>query len=349
VPLLWVAAPVATTSTDRISLTSFRERLDRVGVDLEVLARDAGIAPQQLLAHDGTLRTAEYFALFRALERQGGADVGLRLAARADSFSLAGHAALSSPTLGEGLARLSRYKRLTCPEEITIVVARDEARIRLEWLLADDDPPAPLVDTVFAGIVELARHGTGTALGPLRIELARERAQAAVLRRHFGCEIVFDAPIDQLVFPASSLSLPLVTADTRLLAAIDPKLESALGLTGRARGFVDQVRVAVCHRMTGERPTVARIAKDLALSARTLQRRLQDDGTSYQEVLDDVRLRTARRLLSRTRLRAEEIAFLLGFDEFNSFTRAFRTWEGVSPNGWRARRPVRARQQEAIV
>jgi AraC-like DNA-binding protein len=337
---------MATTSADRISTSTLRTRLERIGVDLEVLAHEAGIAPQQLSAPDGALRTADYFALFRALERQAGGDVGLRLGARADELTLAGRAALCSATLGEGLARLARYKRLTCPEEITIAVVHDEGRVRLEWLLADEDPPAPLVDTVFAGIVELARHGTRTRLVPVRMELARERAHAAALRRHFGCEIVFNAPIDQLVFPASSLVLPLLTADTRLLATIDPKLDAALGLKGRARSLIDQVRVAVCHRMTGERPSVARIAKDLATSPRTLQRRLQEDGTSYQQVLDDVRLRTARRLLSRTRLRAEEIAFLLGFDEFNSFTRAFRTWEGVSPNDWRARRPARAPQQE---
>lgn len=337
---------MATTSADRISTSSLLPRIQRLGVDLAALAREARIAPEQLTGSDGALRTAEYFALSRALERQAGGDVGLRLAAWSESVTLAQQAALSSATLGEALGRLSRYKRLTCPEEITVVVARDEARIRLEWLLADDDPPASLVDAVFAGIVELARRGTGMPLVPRRVELARERAHAAALRRHFGCEIVFDAPIDQLVFPVSTFALPLVTADPNLLRVIDPKLEAALGVTRRPRTLLERVRVAICQRMTGERPSVARVAKDLALSARTLQRRLQDDGSSYQEVLDDVRLRTARRLLSRTRLRPEEIAFLLGFDEVNSFTRAFRTWEGVSPNGWRSRRPARVTSQE---
>jgi AraC-like DNA-binding protein len=72
------------------------------------------------------------------------------------------------------------------------------------------------------------------------------------------------------------------------------------------------------------------------MSSRTLQRRLGELGTSYQQILDDVRRRSARRLLSRTDLATSEVAFLLGFEEMNSFTRAFHAWEGTSPAQWRA-------------
>ena len=72
------------------------------------------------------------------------------------------------------------------------------------------------------------------------------------------------------------------------------------------------------------------------MSARTLQRRLGELGTSYQQVLDDVRRRSARRLLANTDLATSEVAFLLGFEEMNSFTRAFHVWEGTSPGKWRA-------------
>src|SRR5207237_2933157 len=132
----------------------------------------------------------------------------------------------------------------------------------------------------------------------------------------------------------SSVEAPARTADEKALAECDPGLERTLRTTGKTRSLADEVRVATSRAMTGERPSIARVAKMLSLSSRTLQRRLREEGLGYQALLDDVRLRTAQRLLARTRLRAEEIAFLLGFDEFNSFTRAFRTWQGVSPNGW---------------
>jgi AraC-like DNA-binding protein len=74
------------------------------------------------------------------------------------------------------------------------------------------------------------------------------------------------------------------------------------------------------------------------MSPRTLQRRLEQLGTSYQRLLDDVRRDTARRLLVDTDLDAGEVAFFLGFEELNSFTRAFHAWEGVTPKRWRESR-----------
>ena len=83
------------------------------------------------------------------------------------------------------------------------------------------------------------------------------------------------------------------------------------------------------------------------MSPRTLQRRLEELGTSYQELLDDVRRRSARRLLANTDLDAGEVAFLLGFEELNSFTRAFHAWEGTTPTRWRAT-PRRITKEELI-
>ena len=89
--------------------------------------------------------------------------------------------ALHSPTLGEGLAKLARYKRLVCPEKITIDIVRREARLRFEWLLAESNPPPVLTDAMFAGIVSLAQRGAGEAVRPLRLELTRRRAHEAML------------------------------------------------------------------------------------------------------------------------------------------------------------------------
>jgi AraC-like DNA-binding protein len=87
--------------------------------------------------------------------------------------------------------------------------------------------------------------------------------------------------------------------------------------------------------MTGERPSVDKVAREMRMSPRTLQRRLGELGSSYQVLLDDVRRDASRRLLATTDLDAAEIAFLLGFEELNSFGRAFHAWEGATPLQWR--------------
>jgi len=115
-----------------------------------------------------------------------------------------------------------------------------------------------------------------------------------------------------------------------------PGLEAALEDTGSARTLADDVRAALRQTICGERPAVEKVARSLGMSPRTLQRRLGELGTTYQKLLDEVRHRSARRLLANTDLAAAEVAFLLGFEELNSFTRAFHSWEGTTPMKWRA-------------
>jgi AraC-like DNA-binding protein len=173
-------------------------------------------------------------------------------------------------------------------------------------------------------------------LHPRRIELTRRRANEEMLRKHFACDIRFDAPFDVVVFEEAALALPFVTGSAQVLAALEPGLEAALRDEGASPTLLDDVRSTLGQRICGERPAVDKVAKALGMSARTLQRRLGELGTSYQQVLDDVRRRSARRLLANTDLATSEVAFLLGFEEMNSFTRAFHAWEGTSPGKWRA-------------
>ena len=99
--------------------------------------------------------------------------------------------------------------------------------------------------------------------------------------------------------------------------------------------FVDRVRLAIQQELAGCRPTVEDIADALHISSRTLQRRLQNQGSSFQRVLEDARHRLARRYLNNSLLELNEAAYLLGYEDANSFVRAFRTWEGVPPARWR--------------
>ena len=166
------------------------ERFARLGVDVDELLRRAEIPRSRFGVEKPQGTTSELFALWHAAGELGGESLGLR----AGSETLPHHqtiatlAALHSPTLGEGFAKLARYKRLVCPEEITIDVRRGEARLRFEWLLADSDPPPMLMAGVFAGVVSLAQRGTRKPIRPRRIELTRRRAHEASLRKHFGCD-----------------------------------------------------------------------------------------------------------------------------------------------------------------
>ena len=334
-----------TAPIDLVSVSAaLLERLAALGVRVPEAIRRAGLVAARFEAPRARLTTREFFAFWSAVEQEvpaGARDLGLVLGAQALAlrYDVGSMAALHAPNLGDALKKLGRYKRLVCPEQVEVEVARTEASIRFHWILADADMPRLLVDATFASLVALARRGTGTPVVPLRVELARRRSDAALLAAHFGCEVSFAAPFDRIVFSEATLALPFVTRDADALAVVIPGLESALGEVRGTRTLRDEVRVAIARHLCGERPAVEKIARVLGVSPRTLQRRLGEEGTSYQEQLDEVRQKTARRLLANTDLDAVEVAFFLGFEEPNSFARAFRGWEGTSPGRFREASP----------
>lgn len=320
--------------------TGLLDRLAALGVRPEQVCRRAGLAASRFESSRARLTTREFFAFWRAVEdeTEKARDLGLMLGSQAlvHRYSVAMMAAIHASNLAEALNTLARYKRLTCPEHVEVEIARGEANIRFHWILADTEVPRLLVDSTFAAFVALARSGTGTPVAPRRIELARRPADVRMLADHFGCDLRFAAPFDRLVFDESALALPFVTHDEQALTTLVPGLEAALVGRSETRSFCDEVRVAIVrHICSGGRPTVEKVARRLRLSPRTLQRRLEEEKTSYQEQLAEVRQRTARRLLANTDLDTVEVAFLLGFEEPNSFARAFRSWEGMTPIRWR--------------
>jgi len=317
-------------------------RLEELGVPLDRVRERAGLAlGAPLPAPLTSLSTEAFFALWRAIddvaERR---DLGLFVGSEAPvrGYSVASAAALHAPTLGAALETLAKYKRITCPESVERVVRGTEASVRFHWILATTEVPRLLVDSTFASFAALARHGTNGTVAPLRIELARRAADGTMLRAHFGCRVDFGAPFDRIVFDARALGAPFVTADAEAFSRVVPGLEARLVGRSRTPTLRDDVRVAIARDMSsGARPTVHDVARRLRLSPRTLQRRLGEERTSYQEQLDEVRRVSARRLLANTELAPIDIAFLLGFEEPNSFARAFRTWERATPLQWRSR------------
>jgi AraC-like DNA-binding protein len=106
--------------------------------------------------------------------------------------------------------------------------------------------------------------------------------------------------------------------------------------------FVERIRIAIQQKLTGRRPNVEDIADALHISSRTLQRRLQDQGSSFQRVLEEARHQLARHYLNNSVLELNEAAYLLGYQDGNSFVRAFRNWEGVPPSRWREQQRAKA-------
>ena len=313
-------------------------KLEELGVSVSAVLRRAGL-PQDIFQQTRVLvSTEELFALWRAIgEVSTDPAIGLKLGSetRTERFHPSGIAALSTANFGAAIDHMARYKQLTCPEEMLQQTTGDEWRLRFRWLLAVDIEPSVLTEYCFAWVLTIARHGTGKQLSPVRIEFIQPRSDVRTLEKHFGCPIVCGAPQNTIIFRSTDAECPFITRNTELLAMLAPQFDEELKRCHEQDSFTELVRGAIQESLTGHRPTIEEIARRLHMSSRTLQRRLQDAGSSYQRVLDEARHQMACRYLRNSVLELNEAAYLLGYEDAGSFVRAFRAWEGVPPGHWR--------------
>jgi len=328
----------------RFSGSNF-SKLEELGVRASAVLRRAGLPQGYVNQPRVLLTTEELFALWRAVgEVSTNPAIGLLLGTetRIERFHPVSLAALSTENFGAAVDRMARYKQLTCPEEILQKMDDEEWSIQFRWLLADELEPPVLIECAFAWVLSIARCGTGTRLSPLRVEFVQPRAHAKTIERHFGCPVVCGGPRNAIVFRAADAQRAFVTRNAELLGMLAPQFEEELKLENGDENFLERVRVAIQQKLTGQRPTIEDIADALHVSPRTLQRRLQDEGSSFQRVLEEARHQLARHYLNNSVLELNEAAYLLGYEDGNSFVRAFRTWEGVPPARWREQQRARA-------
>lgn len=284
------------------------------------------------------LSTEEFFALHRGIaDATTDPAIGLKLGAeeRIERYDPVKLAALSARSFRDAVERSSRYKRLTCPEEIRLVVRGDECAVQFIWLLAQEQEPPLLVDACFAWIVSLGQRGTGRPLHAKRVEFQRTLKYREMYETHFRCPVKFKAKQNALIFNRSDMDLPFVTYNADLLAIVAPQLEAELAQQLGHKTFIEQAKGILKQLLAGQRPGIQDLATELHLSTRTLQRRLAEQGITFQRLLDDARRELARHYLLHSSRELNETAYLLGYEDANSFFRAFHQWEGTTPGQWR--------------
>lgn len=332
-------------------------RLQERAVSPEDVARRARLPPGLLRDQKVLLTTDQLFAFWGAVaEVSGDPTIGLTLGSdtRVERLDVVSLAALSAASFRDALARAARYKQLTCPEEIQVTTRGGECAVRFRWLRARGAECVVLTDMCFAWVAALAHRGTAGAVRPIRVELTGAARNKRVYEQHFGCAVRFKALGSALFFRAADLDRPFETHNADLLGMLTPQLDAELATRQVGDDARDQVKAVLRRSMAGRRPELRDVARELASSPRTLQRRLGNLGVSYHQVLEEARRDLASHYLLHSSLELAEIAYLLGYEDANSFVRAFSRWEGVPPGKWREMRsdkraPVRSRTARLVV
>ena len=314
------------------------ERLTEHQLALPALLRLAGLPAGFFQREKLCATTAELFALWRAIGAMSpDPGIGLKLGAepRFERYQPTAIAAVCSQSFRDALQRIARYKQLTCPEEIRVHTTKDEAAVEFFYLQAEEVQPDVLVDLGLSWILSIGRRGTDGQITPLRAELTRPVRNRPLFETHFGCRVQFKADRNTLVFRPGDLDRPFVTRNAELLSAIGAQLETELQARKTSADVGEQVKHTLKRSLAGKRPTLQNIAQELGLSTRTLQRRLTDADITFQQLVEGTRRELAHLYLRQSTVELKGVAFLLGYEDANSFFRAFHVWEGTSPGEWR--------------
>lgn len=325
--------------TDRFRISSLlAPRLAEHQLSLPVLLQRAGLPAGFFQQEKIYATTAELFSLWRTIgEISPDPGIGLKFGAepRLERYHPTAIAAVCSRSFRDALQRMARYKQLTCPEEIRIHAKGEETSVEFFYLEAEETQPVVLVDMCLSWILSIARRGTESQITPRRVEVARPIQNREMLENHYGCRVRFKAGRNALVFRSTDLDRPFVTHNEDLLAVIGAQLENELQARGASADVGEKVKITIKKTLAGKRPTLQYIAREQGLSTRTLQRRLTDAGITFQQLVEDTRREMARHYLKQGRMELNEAAYLLGYEDANSFFRAFHLWEGTSPGEWR--------------
>jgi AraC-like DNA-binding protein len=320
---------------------TWRTLLSDLGVRPANVLRRAGL-PDDLLQRPAVRLPADaYYRFWTSVEAEVDDPlfpIRLCQAIRSESCSPPLFAALCSPNLLIALQRIATYKRLVGPLRIDLAQPRGTLTCDLTWLDAPLAPPPSLVLTELLFFVSLARCGTRAPVRPVTVTTTDLPHPLAPYEAFLGTRLRRGRR-RQVVFSIADALRPFLTSNDALWADFEPVLRQRLADLTHDVTTGGRVRAALLECLPSGRVALPVIARTLALSPRTLQRRLEAEGTSYQQVLQTTREELARHYLTKTSLPAGEIAFLLGFDEPNSFYRALRAWTGTTPDRVRHARP----------
>ena len=184
------------------------------------------------------------------------------------------------------------------------------------------------------GALPLARMGTRELINPVEVETTAPPAQAGPFEDFLGARMK-PAARNAVTFSASDAARPFLTSNESLWDAFEPGLRERLADLEEGATTVRRVKAALLEGLPSGLASIEAVATKLSLSKRTLQRRIESEGCSYQQILQETREALAWHYLTTTALPSAEISFLLGFSEPNSFNRAFRIWTGLTPEGAR--------------
>jgi AraC-like DNA-binding protein len=305
---------------------------------LDAFWRATDLTPQMIADPETRVSPAQFCVAWAEATRLSG-DPALALTI-ADSipqgaFGIVEYICRSAPTLRDGLAQWVRYLGiLDDAVEVALVdqSSSEGGQLALRVVVESEAPAPASHELCFALVLLNAQRMIQTKLQPVTVRFSHSvpQKQIARYRTFFQGKVEFGTKRTELIFSKLDADAKLTTADPSLLAILVPTADQRRARTTSDPPLTDQVKRALSLALSNDDAQLSGVAKRLGMTARSLQRRLQDEGVSFQTLRDETRRTLADRYLGEG-LSLAEISFLLGFSEPSAFFRAFKRWTGLTP------------------
>jgi AraC-like DNA-binding protein len=318
-----------------MTVAPLKEALQLYGLDFALLARRVGLDPGLLTRPNARYPTAPLQKLWEiAAEESADPVFGFRVGSlvRPGTFHALGLGIVSSTSVLAALNRIQRYSSIVSTNG-RLALLQQDGLVGLETR-ADKMAVMPTihcVDALVVGLCRILEQCAGPSAMPARVVFMRPRmAPVEAYREILGCPVDFDGPHIAIWFDAAAAAQPVLSGNAELAAEAD-RLSARYIDELAPESTAARVRTLLLKAMPSGEFGRDAIARSLNQSASTLQRRLRDEGATYQELLDATRHEMALEYLRQGGHSLVDVAFLLGFTDQSNFTRAFRRWTGKTP------------------
>lgn len=313
---------------------------ERLGIDTASMLDAVGVDRAVIDDPDGRLPREKVTALWqRAYELSGDPDLALHAAEalKFGAYRVVDYLSGAAATVGDAITQVSAYfPIINSAVRLPITEHGDEVRL---GIASPSDPHAlsrPYVEYTFAAVFLRVRGATDVRFPLARVDFAFPApARVSEHERIFECPVRFGAADSAMHMSRDAWQATSHRADPDLFGVLADHARLLGERVPSEPPEVVEVRRAIVDQLKGGDPSLEQVAKKLAMSPRTLQRRLHEHGLRYAELLDSTRAAAAKSYLRDRQISMAEVAYLLGFAEQSSFNRAFKRWTGKAPNEYR--------------
>lgn len=319
-----------------------RKMVAAAGVDIDATAMLAVAGIEHDACGDPkTMISAEaYYDMLEAMAKENDVTelpIHAGASMRCDEYGALGLAWKAAPTLAGSCARIKRYARLWT--DVVSYELRPDPRGTLFILHRAGDPRLGLRlsnEATLASAVSLSRQVCPVPFAPVEIFLRHAAPKSTAFHEEwFGCPVSFGADLDAVLISDEAMEHPNILGDEGISRYLTSHLDTELENISRPPLLVAQAKHAIAQALNEGGPRMTDIAKGLGLSARSFHRRLSEHGLSFQSLTEETRRELAEGLLRDAQYSLADVAFLTGFSEQSSFTRAFKRWLGKTPASYR--------------